>query len=60
MITAPGFRDLVTQVYFEDDPYLESDCCSAVKDDLVVPVREVEVDGRSYHHVAFDFTLRPR
>jgi catechol 1,2-dioxygenase len=57
-ITAPGFRPLVTQLYFEDDPYLVTDCCSAVKDDLVIPVGKTEIDGESYHLVNFDFVLQ--
>ena len=57
-ITAPGFRPLVTQLYFEDDPYLVTDCCSAVKDDLVIPVGKTEIDGEPYHLVNFDFVLQ--
>ena len=60
LITAPGFQKLVTQIYFEDDPYLTTDCCSAVKNDLVVPVSKAEIDGESYHLVKFDFTLQPQ
>jgi catechol 1,2-dioxygenase len=60
LITAPGFQKLDTQVYFEDDPYLETDCCSAVKNDLVVPVGKAEIDGQSYHTVKFDFALQPQ
>lgn len=58
LITAPGFRKLVTQVYFEDDPYLETDAASGVKDDLVVPVGKTEIDGHSWHLVEFDFVLQ--
>jgi protocatechuate 3,4-dioxygenase beta subunit len=59
LITAPGFQKLVTQVYFEDDPYLETDCCSAVKKDLVVPVGKAEIDGQSWHLVKFVFAQYP-
>lgn len=41
LVTADGYRPLVTQVYPAGGPYLDDDAISGVKDDLVVPV----VDG---------------
>jgi protocatechuate 3,4-dioxygenase beta subunit len=37
-VTAPGYKPLVTQVFFPDDPYLENDTIGAVKPALVRPV----------------------
>ncbi|MFD9733311.1 dioxygenase [Umezawaea sp. NPDC059074] len=58
-VQAPGYRTLVTQLYFEGDPYLESDSCTGVKNELVVVPEKVEVDGEPYQRVAFDFVLQP-
>jgi hydroxyquinol 1,2-dioxygenase len=42
LITARGYRPLVTQVYIAGGPYLDDDAISGVKSDLVAPVE----DGR--------------
>jgi Dioxygenase len=40
-IDADGYQPLTTQLYFAGDPYLDSDCGSAVKDSLVIdPAKE--------------------
>ena len=36
VIEAPGFRKLTTALYFEGDPYLESDSVFGVKKSLIV------------------------
>jgi len=59
MISADGFKPLVTQLYFRDDPYLESDSCSAVKDSLVVDVGKVDFKGSPAALVEFTFVLQP-
>ena len=54
MIEAPGFRKLITALYFEDDPYLDSDAVFGVKDSLVVrpaPAADGTADLR------YDFAL---
>jgi len=54
MIQAPGHRKLTTALYFEGDPYLDSDAVFGVKDSLVVrPVPAPE--GGS--ELRYDFTL---
>lgn len=58
-IAADGYRELITQLYFEGDPYLDSDSCSGVKDDLVVPVAKTEIDGEPWQSVRYDFVLQP-
>jgi catechol 1,2-dioxygenase len=58
-ITAPGFLPLTTQLYFEGDPYLDSDSCSAVKRDLVISLASGERDGVPVSVGEFDFVLQP-
>jgi len=36
IVTAPGFRPLVTEIFPEDDPYLDQDTVFGVRDDLVM------------------------
>jgi catechol 1,2-dioxygenase len=59
MITADGFAPLTTQLYFEGDPYLDSDSCSAVKRDLVISLTSGEQDGKPVTKTEFDFVLQP-
>jgi catechol 1,2-dioxygenase len=58
-IAADGYRELITQVYFEDDPYLESDSCGGVKSELIVPVAKTEVREQVHQQVVFEFVLQP-
>jgi catechol 1,2-dioxygenase len=47
MITAEGYRRLITALYFDGDPYLDSDAVFGVKDSLVVrPVPNVSGGAR--------------
>lgn len=57
LVTADHFAPLVTQLYFSDDPYLDSDSCSAVKGELVVAPTEI-ADG-SGSLIDFPFVLQP-
>ncbi|ANS32245.1 Chlorocatechol 1,2-dioxygenase (plasmid) [Rhodococcus opacus] len=57
-ITADGYRPLITQLYFEGDPYLDSDSCSAVKSELVLPVNKIDIDGETWQLVDFNFILQ--
>jgi catechol 1,2-dioxygenase len=59
-IVAEGYRQLITQLYFQDDPYLDSDSCSGVKNELVVPISKTEIDGEQWQLAEFDFVLQPR
>ncbi len=38
---APGYRSLVTELFLEDDPYLDRDAVFGVRRDLVVPMRQM-------------------
>ncbi len=54
-VTAPGHRELVTQLYFEGDPELPGD--PLVRPSLVVPLREVEMPRGNYEAANFDVVL---
>jgi catechol 1,2-dioxygenase/hydroxyquinol 1,2-dioxygenase len=59
LIAAPGHRELVTAVYFSDDPHIDSDVVFGVSDALVVTPRH-GVDGSPFpalRAIAYDFTL---
>ena len=55
LISAPGYRTLVTHLFIAGDPYLESDAVFGVKPSLVVQPELVE--GRL--RVVYDFGLAP-
>jgi catechol 1,2-dioxygenase len=57
-IVAAGYKRLLTQLYFPDDPYLDSDCLSAVKDSLVMDLSKTDADGGSYRG-EYVFRLMP-
>ncbi len=67
MISAPGHETLVTHVFAEGDPYLDSDAVFGVKEALIRPFAlhppGVAPDGRSmdrpWRSLSYDFTLRP-
>ncbi|MFN5234430.1 MAG: hydroxyquinol 1,2-dioxygenase, partial [Burkholderiaceae bacterium] len=55
IVSAPGFKPIVTQVYTEGDEYLESDAVFGVKNSLVVAYQP---DGEEWQ-VSYDFVLEP-
>jgi catechol 1,2-dioxygenase len=57
-IGADGYQPLTTQLYFAGDPYLDSDCGSAVKDSLVIELTRDDADGASYRG-EYVFRLAP-
>lgn len=67
MITAPGYQTLVTHVFAEGDPYLDSDAVFGVKSSLITPFERhepgVAPDGGQintpYYTMRYDFTLAP-
>ncbi len=67
MITTPGYQTLVTHVFAEGDPYLDSDAVFGVKSSLITPFERhepgVAPDGRQvntpYYTARYDFTLAP-
>lgn len=72
IITAPGYRSLVTELFPDDDPYLDEDAVFGVREDLVMKYQEqkpgdplpegLEAADRltnPYYRVDFDFILVP-
>jgi hydroxyquinol 1,2-dioxygenase len=67
MIQAPGFERLVTHVFVDGDPYLDSDAVFGVKQSLIqrftTRTAGREPDGkpitRAHHHMTYDFGLKP-
>ena len=69
IVTAPGYRSLVTEIFPDDDPYLDQDTVFGVRDDLVMTYVEktaekfpngMSISGEvtePYLHVEFDVTL---
>lgn len=57
-ISHPGSSPLTTQIYFEDDPWLDADVAASVKQSLVTTlVRQEDEEGRRYATCAYDFVL---
>jgi catechol 1,2-dioxygenase len=61
IVTAPGFKRLVTELFIEGDPYLDSDAVFGVKSSLVVALQPdgKDTQGRERFHVDYDFVLEP-
>ena len=70
MVTAPGYRTLVTHIFVAEDPQLEiGDSVFGVKESLVKPFDEQHPDsptpggrdfgGRPWSRVRFDIVLAP-
>lgn len=67
MITAPGYQPLITHVFAEGDPYLDTDAVFGVKTSLIAPFERHEPgtapDGRRldapFYTMRYDFTLAP-
>jgi catechol 1,2-dioxygenase len=58
-VSAPGHEPLTTQLYFEGDPYLDSDVADAVKPDVVVRLDKREDGDRVSYSTSYDFKLFP-
>ncbi len=67
MITAPGYHPLITHVFAEGDPYLDTDAVFGVKTSLITSFEQhepgVAPDGRRldthFSTMRYDFTLAP-
>jgi hydroxyquinol 1,2-dioxygenase len=57
VITAPGFRPLVTHLFAKGGKYLDSDAVFGVKRELIVEFRKGGNGGSSVH---YDFVLMPQ
>lgn len=51
---ASGYRPLVTELFLEDDPYLDRDAVFGVRADLVVPLRRMALERTPSHLSARD------
>ncbi|KAF2431386.1 aromatic compound dioxygenase [Tothia fuscella] len=60
MISADGYKQIVTQLFPSDDQYITNDTVFAVKDDLVVDFVEKKDDPKATRDLTFDITLAPR
>ena len=66
-VSAPGYRDLITELYPEDDRYIEEDAVFGVRDSLAVPFRRNDSAERAaafnisapFFELTYDFVLRP-
>ena len=66
-ITAEGFKPLVTQVFSDDDPYLDQDAVFGVRESLITKFEEASASDvppiagvkAPYCKVTFDFSLAP-
>ncbi len=66
IVAAPGYQQVITHVFVDGDPYLESDAVFAVKDSLVVKYRKLDaaeakklgMPEKSFK-LEFDFRLSP-
>ena len=56
MVSAPGYRKLTTQLYFDRSQWLDSDVAQAVKPELIIRP-ETGPDGT--RHASYDFVLDP-
>ena len=65
MIDAPGYQRLITHIFVEGDPYLESDAVLGVKDGLVTEFNTNQSSEAAkrwdvtapFSEVEYDFTL---
>lgn len=60
MISHPDYHSVTTQLYPDDDPYVENDTVFAVKDDLVVKFTPRENDPKAEMDLDFNPILEPK
>jgi protocatechuate 3,4-dioxygenase beta subunit len=60
MISADGYKQIVTQLFPSDDQYIKTDTVFAVKDDLVVDFVEKTDDPKATRDLTYNITLAPR
>ena len=59
-VTHPEYKGCTTQLYPNDDPWLETDTVFAVKDDLVVDFKPLEGDDKATLELHYDVVLAPK
>jgi protocatechuate 3,4-dioxygenase beta subunit len=55
LVRAKGYKQLVTQLYFEGDPHNAGDVF--IKKSLIIPIKKVQVGKQSYEAGTFDVVL---
>jgi catechol 1,2-dioxygenase len=58
MVTAPGFKKIVTHTFVRGDEYLASDAVFGVKDSLIASFESIN-DGPTQWRSSFDFIMAP-
>jgi catechol 1,2-dioxygenase len=59
-MTHPDYKPCTTQIYPNDDPYLETDTVFAVKDDLVVDFKPRHGDPKAELDLEYNIILAPK
>jgi hydroxyquinol 1,2-dioxygenase len=67
IVSAPGYETVVTHLFVEGDPYLESDVVFGVKNSLVIDFRRNDSDADAkqagltapFYTASYDFVLSP-
>jgi hydroxyquinol 1,2-dioxygenase len=57
MVTAPGYARLITHVFAQGDPYLDTDAVFGVKQSLIADFKEHRDNGKAYYTVDYDLVL---
>ena len=68
IVSAPGYQPVITHVFVEGDPYLDSDAVFAVKDSLIGKYRRIDSPEEAselgmpcpFHRLEWDFRLAPQ
>jgi catechol 1,2-dioxygenase len=60
MVSADNYKQVVTQIYPNDDPWLATDTVFAVKDDLVVDFTPLKGDSIATLELEYPFGLAPK
>ena len=57
LVRHPGYKDLVTQLYFRGDPHQDTD--SIIKESLIIDLEQVDTANGAYKRGVFDVVLEP-
>ncbi|KAI9664086.1 MAG: hypothetical protein M1821_007577 [Bathelium mastoideum] len=57
IITAPGYKPIVTQIFDRRDPHISNDVAFAVKDSLIVDFLPLQDNPKAQFELAYDFKL---
>ena len=67
IVSAPGYQQVITHVFVDGDPYLDSDAVFAVKDSLIAKYKKVDSAAEAkklgmpnpFVRLNWDFRLAP-